>query len=192
MAALLGPHGERSVGPSPLLRLWHGLQDNQQQNSLRPQSPRQKSFMELSCLRRASVARGCWPRRKLCLPRIWRVASSGSRVTQREFFLRLLLTAVRSADLSATRMRRSRPLPKCEGRSSQRAMVQISRTVVLMCLIPGMVLELVIRRSQSFAQGVSPNSVRAWRFWLSIFVFSSSTVCARATIPIFHLYSAFA
>lgn len=29
-------------------------------------SPRQKSFMELSCSARASAGRGCWPRRKRC------------------------------------------------------------------------------------------------------------------------------
>jgi predicted nucleic acid-binding protein len=45
--------------PQPSARVvkWR-LRDNQQQNCLRRQLPRQKSFMELSCSPRASVAKG--------------------------------------------------------------------------------------------------------------------------------------
>jgi len=117
----------------PSLGWWRGLRNNQRQNYLRRQSPRQKSFMELSCSPRAS-ARGAagGGGSHVCRDLAGRVF--GSRATQREFFPRLLLTAVPSADLSATRMRRSRPLPKCDGPSSRRAMLTTSRTVVLMSL----------------------------------------------------------
>jgi len=54
-------------------------------------------------------------------------------------FLGLPLTSVRSANPSATRMRRSRPLLEYEGPSSQRATLPTSRTVVSMSLILGMV-----------------------------------------------------
>src|ERR1039457_1232297 len=63
-------------------------------------------FYGIELLTKGKRREGCWPRRKRCLPRIWRAESSANRVTQREFFLRLPLTAVRSADLSARRMRR--------------------------------------------------------------------------------------
>ena len=52
--------------------------------------------------------------------------SSVSRAIQRELFPGSPFSAVRSAGPSVTRMRRSRPLPKCGGRSSRRAMLQIS------------------------------------------------------------------
>jgi len=58
-------------------------------------------------------------------------------------FLGLPLTSVRSANPSATRMRRSRPLLECEGPSSQQATLPTSRTVVSMSLILGMVREPV-------------------------------------------------
>ena len=74
---------------------------------------------------------------RLCLPRIWRAASSGSTATQRELFPRLPPTVVLSADLSAMPMRRSQPSLKCEGPSSRSAMVQTSRTVAFMPLTPG-------------------------------------------------------
>jgi hypothetical protein len=116
-----------------------GLRNNRPRNSLLLQSPRWKSFVNLSCSPKASAARGCWQRRRLCLPRIWRAASWGSIVTQRELFPRLRLTAVPSADLSAMLMRRSQPSPKCEGPGSRPAMLSTSRAVALMPLTPGMV-----------------------------------------------------
>ena len=66
--------------------------------------------------------------------RIFGFESDAARV-----FSRLPLTAVRSADLSATRMRRLQPLPKYEGPNSRRVMLQTSRTVILISLTPGMV-----------------------------------------------------
>ena len=127
--------------PKPSARVWHGLRNNRRQKSARPRSPRQKSFMELSCSARASAVRGCWPLRKRCLPRIWEAASSVSRAIQRKPFPRSPLTAVRSAGPSVTPMHRSRPLPKCEGRSLRCATLPTSKTAVSMSLTRGMVRE---------------------------------------------------
>src|ERR1700674_1240651 len=60
-----------------------------------------------------------------------------SRATLREFFLRLPLSGEPSADRSAMRTRRSRPLPECDQPSSRRAMLKTSRAVALTSLTPG-------------------------------------------------------
>jgi hypothetical protein len=52
-------------------------------------------------------------------------------------FSRSPLTAVWPDGRSITLMHRSRPLPKCEGRSSRRAMLQTSEIVALMSLTLG-------------------------------------------------------
>ena len=62
----------------------------------------------------------------------------------------LMLAMVPGRNGSATRMRRSRPLPKSEGPSSRSAMLQTSRTVVLMSLTPGMVRDLWIEEAKNF------------------------------------------
>jgi len=70
--------------------------------------------------------------------RVFGFESDAARV-----FSKLPLTACALGRPISHRMRRSQPSPKCEGPSSRRAMLQTSRTVVLMALTPGMVREPV-------------------------------------------------
>jgi hypothetical protein len=84
--------------PSPRVSGWIAKQSATDYSP--PQLPRQKSSLELSCsLIRASVARDCCVRRRICLRKIWEVVFLVSKAMPRDFFPQSPLTAVRSVNI---------------------------------------------------------------------------------------------
>src|SRR5207302_4874804 len=114
-----------------------GSPKNRWQTSLRPRSPRRKSFTESNCSPKVSGATACWLQRKGCLRKTSRDVYSHSRATLHTILQGLQHTVGRLEDPSATRTPRSQPLPGRTGLSLQLGMPPTLPIAALLSSIPG-------------------------------------------------------